>query len=352
MGKLTNLKYPLKFTSTDFIAYTGELPDCFPSATSSCNPMDRSLTKLFQLLLEKYCEPSANPLDVDISEFDIECLIEANDDIEIGEDLTLQDLLTYFKEHLCYIYTRLCAICCDECGTDNTCIIEKPIACNGTRRFVLNFPSEIIYLSPEETPVGLTIILPGGVDGVNKVYTIDPLTSTEDLIEDIISNWDNSIFTPSRNGNSLELSFSSNIGDSPLFTWVVSYTNSAIMTSTGNLNEITFFAFFGIASGGASNNVVRAGNFRWEACTEELSGSVCEFLQDHEDRITTLEGQFPLVGRGIAVFVQDEEPTQEDFDELYGEVSGFGIQGISGSNQIKPGDLWLALCSGDLIEPI
>jgi hypothetical protein len=125
MGKSTNNKNPLSFTTTDYIKYTGVLPECIPSGESSCNSGNRNLTSLFELILEKYCDDNQDPLDMDISELNLECLIAENPDIEIGEDLTLGDLLIYYKEHLCYIYTRLCDICCDECGGGETiCELE------------------------------------------------------------------------------------------------------------------------------------------------------------------------------------------------------------------------------------
>ena len=49
-------------------------------------------------------------------------------------------------------------------------------------------------------------------------------------------------------------------------------------------------------------------------------------------------------GRGIAVFVQDPEPTQTDFDNQYGNIQGFGVNGTPGSSQIKAGDLWIEDC--------
>ena len=122
MGKLKNLKYPLKYTSTDLIAYTGELPDCVTAETESCNPQERSLTDLMYKLLVKYCEVTPNPLTTDISEFDIECLLESNPDIEIGEGLELSDLLAYFRDHICYVYTQLCAECNPSPSTP-TCTI-------------------------------------------------------------------------------------------------------------------------------------------------------------------------------------------------------------------------------------
>jgi hypothetical protein len=54
-----------------------------------------------------------------------------------------------------------------------------------------------------------------------------------------------------------------------------------------------------------------------------------------------------LSGRGVAVFVQSTQPTLSDFNALYGTIEGFGINYISGNNQIKAGDLWIEPC-GDL----
>ena len=56
------------------------------------------------------------------------------------------------------------------------------------------------------------------------------------------------------------------------------------------------------------------------------------------------DGTDGLVGRGIAVFVQNTTPNQTDFDTLYGAVQGFGINGIVGSNTFKPGDVWIENC--------
>jgi hypothetical protein len=51
-----------------------------------------------------------------------------------------------------------------------------------------------------------------------------------------------------------------------------------------------------------------------------------------------------LSGRGVAVFVQVDEPTQTDFNNQYGLTEGFGQNGIVGSNQIKAGDIWIENC--------
>jgi hypothetical protein len=50
-------------------------------------------------------------------------------------------------------------------------------------------------------------------------------------------------------------------------------------------------------------------------------------------------------GRGIAVFVQDLEPDQTDFNNQYSAIEGFGVNGIPGSNVIKAGDLWIEDCA-------
>ena len=54
-----------------------------------------------------------------------------------------------------------------------------------------------------------------------------------------------------------------------------------------------------------------------------------------------IDGTDGLIGRGVAVFVQELEPDQDDFDAQYGTVPGFGVDGIPGSDTFKPGDLWI-----------
>lgn len=67
--------------------------------------------------------------------------------------------------------------------------------------------------------------------------------------------------------------------------------------------------------------------------------------QDFLDSLVGEDGPYGLSGRGVAVFVQTLEPTQTDFDTAYGTVEGFGVNGISGSNQIKAGDIWIENCA-------
>lgn len=57
-----------------------------------------------------------------------------------------------------------------------------------------------------------------------------------------------------------------------------------------------------------------------------------------------VDGDDGIHGRGVAVFVQDAEPTQGNFDTLYGTIDGFGVNGIVGANTFKPGDLWIGTC--------
>ena len=56
------------------------------------------------------------------------------------------------------------------------------------------------------------------------------------------------------------------------------------------------------------------------------------------------DGTNGLVGRGIAVFVQNTTPNQTDFDAQYAAVPGFGVNGIGGSNTFKTGDVWIEDC--------
>lgn len=350
MGKLTNLKYPLKYTSTDFIAYTGELPDCLPSATSTCNPMDRSLTKLFQLLLEKYCEPSANPLDVDISELDIECLLEANPDIEIGDDLTLKDLLAYFKDHLCYIYTKLCADCGSE-PTDLTCLINKQSSCEWVVEGIdlrSRFCFDVIELNPPdpENSGGMTLFLhiegtnvfqnfpigEGGMPSSNIItseeqieniintfndlggvfsYSIEGIRMCifiDGVIENYIFNIDYDGFFPSQeppidfynisfygitptlitnNQSTLQYYISTLPLSFQIFqngNWV-SVSNEYVINGTYRSNE----EFTGARLIDSEENLIQEFDIQVNCETQEVSGTFCEFIQDHEDRITDLE---------------------------------------------------------------
>lgn len=60
-----------------------------------------------------------------------------------------------------------------------------------------------------------------------------------------------------------------------------------------------------------------------------------------------------LSGRGVAVFVGQFNgasptlqgfPTSTDFDNIYGNQEGFGVNFIPGNNQLKAGDIWITPC--------
>ena len=58
--------------------------------------------------------------------------------------------------------------------------------------------------------------------------------------------------------------------------------------------------------------------------------------------VSTITGN-AIKGRGIAVFIQSASPVQSDFDNKYGSVDGFGVNGITGSNTFKDGDIWIKI---------
>lgn len=60
-----------------------------------------------------------------------------------------------------------------------------------------------------------------------------------------------------------------------------------------------------------------------------------------------LDGSDGLAGRGVAVFVQNTQPSVGDFNTLYGQVDGFGKNAIPGSGDFKAGDLWIKECLPD-----
>lgn len=80
--------------------------------------------------------------------------------------------------------------------------------------------------------------------------------------------------------------------------------------------------------------VIGTGTFNtWTVCVSGDPGS------------TGQQGTPGLVGRGVAVFLQNATPAQLDFNASYGNVPGFGIDGLPGSNVIKPGDIWIKPCT-------
>ena len=56
------------------------------------------------------------------------------------------------------------------------------------------------------------------------------------------------------------------------------------------------------------------------------------------------QGTIGKDGRGVAVFVQETEPNQTDFDTQYAGQPGFTVNNLPGSDQIQPGDIWIEPC--------
>lgn len=80
---------------------------------------------------------------------------------------------------------------------------------------------------------------------------------------------------------------------------------------------------------GLQESVDQFNNLYTEEWQQSLQGA------DGED------GTDGISGRGVAVFFQDTEPDQSDFDSQYSNVEGFGVNGVTGSDTFKPGDLWV-----------
>ena len=87
--------------------------------------------------------------------------------------------------------------------------------------------------------------------------------------------------------------------------------------------------------------------------------SVADSLKDIWIAICTITNTPPPVpapgksGRGVAVFVGQFSgvsptligfPTSTDFQTEYGTQEGFGVNYISGNNQLKAGDIWISPC--------
>lgn len=102
--KLKNTSPKINISSTDQIKYVGEIPTC--ALTGDCSIDETDLTYLISLLLIRYCEEN-NIIDADLSTVDITCLIAANPDIDIPEDITIETLSSYFKNHICAIYSKV-----------------------------------------------------------------------------------------------------------------------------------------------------------------------------------------------------------------------------------------------------
>ena len=102
--KLKNTQPQINITTTNQIKYSGVVPDC--ALTGDCSIDESNLTHLISILLQRYCEQNAI-IDADLSSIDLTCLIESNMDIELPEDITIETLATYYKNHFCAIYEKI-----------------------------------------------------------------------------------------------------------------------------------------------------------------------------------------------------------------------------------------------------
>ena len=102
--KLKNTQPQINITTTNQIKYSGVVSDC--ALTGDCSIDESNLTYLISILLQRYCEQNAI-IDADLSSIDLTCLIESNMDIELPEDITIETLATYYKNHFCAIYEKI-----------------------------------------------------------------------------------------------------------------------------------------------------------------------------------------------------------------------------------------------------
>lgn len=104
MTKIKNDSPQVNITTTNQIKYVGDIPTC--ALTGDCTIDETNLTYLISILLTRYCE-EGNILDTDFSSIDLTCLITSNPDIELPENITLETLITYYKDHFCNLYSDL-----------------------------------------------------------------------------------------------------------------------------------------------------------------------------------------------------------------------------------------------------
>lgn len=102
--KLKGLIPDCEVKDTNAIIYSGDIPSCIVS--DDCNVDVRQLTFLLDLLLKRYCEDN-NVIDADLSSIDLACLIADNPDIDVPADITLGTLMTFYKDHICALYTKI-----------------------------------------------------------------------------------------------------------------------------------------------------------------------------------------------------------------------------------------------------
>jgi len=104
MTKIKNSSPLINITSTNQIKYVGDIPIC--ALTGDCSIDETNLTYLISILLTRYCSEN-NVIDADLSSVDLTCLITSNPDIEIPDDVTIETLATYYKDHFCALYSKI-----------------------------------------------------------------------------------------------------------------------------------------------------------------------------------------------------------------------------------------------------
>lgn len=104
MTKIKNSSPKTNITTTNQVLYTGEIPTC--ALTGDCSIDESNLSYLIYILLKRYCE-EGNIIDADLSSVDLTCLIAANPDIEVPENITIETLSSYYKNHFCSIYSKI-----------------------------------------------------------------------------------------------------------------------------------------------------------------------------------------------------------------------------------------------------
>ena len=104
MTKIKNSSPKTNIITTNQVLYTGEIPTC--ALTGDCSIDESNLSYLIYILLKRYCE-EGNVIDADLSSVDLTCLIAANPDIEVPENITIETLSSYYKNHFCSIYSKI-----------------------------------------------------------------------------------------------------------------------------------------------------------------------------------------------------------------------------------------------------
>lgn len=103
MTKIKNNSPLVNIISTNQIKYLGDIPTC--ALTGDCSIDETNLTYLISILLTRYCSEN-NIIDADLSSVDLTCLITSNPDIEIPDNITIETLSVYYKDHFCALYSK------------------------------------------------------------------------------------------------------------------------------------------------------------------------------------------------------------------------------------------------------